>query len=145
MATRISLIRSIRQKEERAQIGYLVAPFARALIDVEKSCLVRLSEAARDAHQIQIALNSIVRAQRLEKVSTFEVSQEFASVLWRQKEQKLAVQFLKDLAMRPNAEIPSHDATDDKKKALLLARLVTKCSITSCQHSSEILPGCLDV
>jgi ataxia telangiectasia mutated family protein len=121
MATRISLIRSVRQKEEREQIGNLVSPFARALTDIEKSCLLRLSEAARAADQIQIALNSIVRAQRLERTQSFNVSQEFACVLWLQREQKLAVQYLKEIVTHQTI---SEDQVSPTKKALLLARLV---------------------
>jgi ataxia telangiectasia mutated family protein len=122
LATRVSLIHSVRQKEEREQIGNLLTPFAEALIDIEKKCLVRLSEAARIADQIQIALNSVVRSQKLERTPSFEVSEEFASVLWLHKEQKLAVQFLKQL-------LPRHDpgvlSDNEIKKALLLARLVS--------------------
>lgn len=123
MATRISLIRSIRQKEEREQIGTFIAPFARSLIEIEKKCLLRLCEAARDSNQFQIALNSVVRAQRLENTPTFEVSHEFANVLWLQKEQKLAVQFLKELVI-PGDAGTSPNLIDQTKKALLLARLV---------------------
>jgi ataxia telangiectasia mutated family protein len=127
MATRVSLIRSVRQKEERDQIGNLLSPFARGLIDVEKQCLLRLSEAARDAHQHQIALNSIVRAQRLERTTSFEVSQEFASVLWLQGEERLAVQFLKELLNKAEVGMPTQDKT---RSALLLARLVRRLSDT---------------
>jgi serine-protein kinase ATM len=123
MATRISLIRSVRQREQREQIGNLLAPFAEGLIEVEKQCLVRLSAAARESNQVQIALNSIVRAQGLEKDPTFEVSQEFASVLWLQREQKLAVQFLKDLVGHDGQPTRSELAAD-ANRAALLARLV---------------------
>lgn len=116
MATRISLIRSVSQREQREQIGTLKTPFARSLIEAEKTCLIRLAEAARAADQIQIALNSTIRAQALEDVSTFEVSQEFASVLWLQNEQKLAVQYLQGLVKEGSVE--------GFRKASLLARLV---------------------
>jgi len=72
---------------------------------------------------MQIALNSIVRAQGLEDIPTFEVSQEFANVLWLQREQKLAVQFLKDLVGRDNHAALS-DLTQKANEASLLARLV---------------------
>ena len=122
MATRISLVRSVRHKEERNQIGNWIAPFAQALIDLETRCLVRLSEAARVVNQVQVALNSIVRAQRVEEQTpSFEVSQEFAKVLWLQHEQKLAVQFLKEL-VRQAQEDASH--IDKTKKSLMLACLV---------------------
>jgi ataxia telangiectasia mutated family protein len=123
MATRISLIRSVRQKEQREQIGTLLAPFARDLIEVEKKCLVRLSAAAREANQQQIALNAIVRAQGLEDIPSFEVSQEFARVLWLQKEQKLAVQFLKDLISRTD-DASSSGLAEKERRAILLACLV---------------------
>ncbi|KIJ20941.1 hypothetical protein PAXINDRAFT_125515 [Paxillus involutus ATCC 200175] len=97
LATRASLIRSVRRKEERERIGDMITPFNSSLLELEKRCLVRLSVAARKSNKLQVALNSIVKARRLEGVSTHEVSQEFANVLWLQKEQKLAVQFLKDL------------------------------------------------
>lgn len=122
MATRMSLIRSLRQKEQRERIGDLVTPFIRSLIDVETRCLVRLSEAARDANQIQIALNSVVRAQTLENPPRPDVSQEFSSVLWFQKEEKLAVQFLERVI--PPEEAATQNPIAKSKRALLLARLV---------------------
>jgi ataxia telangiectasia mutated family protein len=119
LATRISLVRSVRQKEERKQIGSFVTPFVRGLVGLEKNCLVRLSIAARKSNQLQVALNSIVKAQQLEKNVSFEVAREFANVLWLQKEQKLAVQYLKELVNRE--ELGADGAVE---KALSLARLV---------------------
>ncbi|KAF5350235.1 hypothetical protein D9758_007817 [Tetrapyrgos nigripes] len=100
MATRISLVRSIRQKEQRQQIGTMVSPFSQLLLDVEKGCLLSLSKAARGAQQIQIALNSVLRAKKLETSPSFQSSEEFASVLWLDQEPKHAVESLKDL-LRP--------------------------------------------
>jgi ataxia telangiectasia mutated family protein len=122
MATRISLIRSVRRKEERQQIGAMVSPFCQCLVDVEKQCLIKLSQAAREAQQIQIALNSVIRAQKLERAPSLEVSVEFASVLRLHKEEKLAIQFLKDLDL---TRLPAAE------KAVILARLVS-LSWTSC-------------
>ena len=65
MATRISLLHSARQREERQQIGNMTTPFANSLKELEKRCLIRLSQAARGANQVQIALNSIMRAHKL--------------------------------------------------------------------------------
>ncbi|KAG1746583.1 uncharacterized protein EDB91DRAFT_1345361 [Suillus paluster] len=118
LATRISLVRSVRQKEERKQIGSFATPFIRGILDLEKRCLVRLSIAARKSNQLQVALNSIVKAQRLENNASFEVAREFANVLWLQKEQKLAVQYLKDLV---NGQELGPDGAVEK--ALSLARL----------------------
>lgn len=97
MTTRLALIRSVRRKEERQQIGNMGTPFMESLIDVEKRCLVRLSEAARQDGQMQLALNAIVRAQRLEHTASFNVSQEFANVLWLHKEEKPATEYLQAL------------------------------------------------
>lgn len=124
MATRISLVRSVREKEEREQIGNLVSPFVQNLVEVEKSCLLSLSEAAREAHNLQVALNSVVRAQKLEKQASSTVSQEFASVLWMHKEEKLAVQFLKELVLSSAEEIAKLGLDQKQKNAVLLARLV---------------------
>ncbi|KAJ4469561.1 hypothetical protein J3R30DRAFT_3551103 [Lentinula aciculospora] len=116
MATRISLIKSARRKEQRHQIGTMLSPFSRTLLEVEKQCLVRLSQAARETDQIQIALNSVIRAKNLEGVSSFAVTEEFASVLWAHKEEKHAVEYLKDL----RREMGNSDPT---WQAQVLARL----------------------
>ncbi|KAJ6518821.1 hypothetical protein C8R45DRAFT_1116532, partial [Mycena sanguinolenta] len=129
MATRISLVRSVRRKEERSQIGSMVSPFCQCLIDVEKQCLIKLSQAARDAQQIQIALNSVIRAQKLERVPSLEVSVEFASVLRLHKEEKLAIQFLKDLDITNLA---------GPEKAIILARLGTWMAEACLENSSDI-------
>ena len=134
LATRISLIRSVREKEEREQIGNLVTPFVKALIDVEKSCLLSMCKAARESLNLQVALNSIVRAQTLEQQPSSQVSQEYANVLWLHKEQKLAVQFLKDLVVSKPKEIQKLTPDTKLKNALLLARLVWLNSVKHMQR-----------
>lgn len=124
LATRISLIRSVREKEEREQIGNLVTPFVKALIDVEKSCLLSLSKSARESLNLQVALNSVVRAQTLEQQPSSLVSQEYANVLWLHNERKLAVQFLKDLVISKPKEIQKLSMESKLKNAVHLARLV---------------------
>lgn len=130
MATRISLLRSVRRNEERQQIGTLSTPFTQGLMDIEKGCLLRLSEAARDVNQIQIALNSVIRAQRLEKSSSFAVTQEFSNVLWRQKEEQVAVQLLERLVQHfPDSRSSTNATIEPAQKAVLLARLVRECMV----------------
>jgi ataxia telangiectasia mutated family protein len=124
LATRASLIRSVRRKEERERIGDMITPFNSSLLELEKRCLVRLSVAARKSNKLQVALNSIVKARRLEGVSTHEVSQEFANVLWLQKEQKLAVQFLKDLLFQQSKAL-SVGPEPAIERALSMVRLVS--------------------
>ena len=135
MATRVSLIRAARQKEERDQIGNIVSPFAQCLKEIEKKCLLQLSEAARAAGQVQIALNSVVHSQKLEEVATFDVSQEFASVLWLQREQKLAVQFLKELL---NSDHGAGTRIVTERKAQLLAQLVNISNFSTCLRSDAM-------
>ncbi|KAF7356584.1 Serine/threonine-protein kinase Tel1 [Mycena venus] len=129
MATRISLVRSVRRKEERMQVGALRSQFAQCLIDVEKECLIKLSQAAREAQQIQIALNSVIRAQKLERVPSLEVSVEFANVLRLHKEEKLAIQFLKDLDL---THLPAEE------KAIILARLGTWMAEACLENPTDI-------
>ncbi|KAF8659897.1 hypothetical protein AX16_001781 [Volvariella volvacea WC 439] len=120
MATRISLVRSLQQIEKRQQIGSLATQFGQVLTEVEKQCLLRLSSAARDAGQVQIALNSVIRARELESKPSFNVAQEFASVLWLQKEEKPAVQYLKDL-LDNNANVDG--SVSNIQRATLYTRL----------------------
>lgn len=117
------MIRSARRKEERERIGNMITPFNNSLLELEKRCLVRLSVAARKSNKLQVALNSIVKARRLEGISTHEVSQEFAHVLWLLNEQKLAVQFMKDLLLRQN-QITSSEPELVIERALSMSRLV---------------------
>lgn len=141
LATRLSLVRSVRQKEEREQIGELISPFTRTLIDVEKRCLVRLSVAARKSDQLQVALNSIVKAQQLEKTPSYEISQEFANVLWLQREQKLAVQFLKDLLSQKKAEPGSKPTIEE---AMTMARLGSWISEACMEKPTDIKQNLFD-
>lgn len=101
-----------------------MTPFVKALIDVEKSCLLSLSKAARESLNLQVALNSVVRAQALEQQPSSLVSQEYANVLWLHNERKLAVQFLKELVVSKPKETQKLSAEFKLKNAVLLARLV---------------------
>lgn len=134
-------MRSLRQREERHQIGTIVTPFVASLIDIEKKSLLCLSRAARASHQVQIALNSVIRAQRLTLKPSSEVSEEFANVLWLQKEEKLAVQFLQDLVNNSTNVQPA----DMPRKAMWLARLVNKYFIIVVMLLTYVLLGYLDV
>jgi serine-protein kinase ATM len=116
----------MRQREQREQIGRIVTPFAERLVDVEKRCLLRITEAARESRHLQVAMNSILSAQRLETESTPTVSQEFASVLWLHKEQKLAIQLLKQLLNVSRSPTTRTVAVEASCDATLLARLVSE-------------------
>jgi serine-protein kinase ATM len=87
---------------------------------MERQCLLRISEAARDAGQNQIALNSVIRAKHLDGVHRMNVSSEFANVLWMHNEEKRAVQMLKALRDESNPTVVKED-----KLAEINARLVS--------------------
>lgn len=124
MATRLSLLRAVRQREQRRQIGTLTTPFLARLIETEKDCFLRISEAARSSQHLQIALNSIIRARHLDRKSDTKVSLEYANVLWLQREHKLAVQYLKGLNHHNHQT--SQDSVDTQiQTASLLSRLVS--------------------
>ena len=124
MATRLSLIRSVRQKEQRDQIGDLTTPFCDALLDLEKSSLLCLSERSRDVNEAQIALNSVLRAQKLERRASPETTQEFANVWWLLKEPKLAIKALTSLSASVAVDKASPDVASKIRYAVMLARLV---------------------
>ena len=122
LATRISLLRSTRDREERTQIGDMSTPLTERLKAHETSYLLILSRAARDAGNSQIAINSVVKAQNLNGRQHFEVACEFANVLWLTKEPKMATEFLKGLLSTPPQLPPKTDSTS---RATLLALMVS--------------------
>lgn len=126
IATRLSLVQSVRNKEQREQIGTMLSSFSCSLLDLEKNCLVQLAAAAQNSNQVQAALNATVRAQQLEKTPSFAVSQQFANVLWLQQERKLASEFLRS-EMQRDGRIGalSQSVTENLQNAVNLARLVS--------------------
>lgn len=113
----MSLLRSTLRHE---QIGQHFTVFGHQLKDVERRCLVTLSQAARQSDKGQIALNAITEAQRLDTAPVFDVSEEFANVLWLQKEHRAAVEYLQSLANSTK----SSDLHDILRQSLILSRLV---------------------
>ncbi|KAI0766627.1 hypothetical protein BD413DRAFT_717411, partial [Trametes elegans] len=142
MTTRISLVHSVRQREERDQIGDLRSPFCDALLDLERACLLTLSSRARDASQVQVALNSVVRAEHVGKDRSSDVSREFANVLWLMKEPKLAVQSLSALVASDPSGMAIDDTSAMSRRASLLAQLGTWSSEASIKKPSQIVSEC---
>lgn len=139
MTTRVSLLHSVRQKEERQQIGNMATPLAKGLKELERRCLIRLSQAARDANHAQIALNSVMRAQKLDAQLSVDTAEEFANVLWEQKEQKAAIQYLQNI-IRPLDHDQDRDAHKTTHHALLRARLVRLFFRPENCHLKGLLP-----
>lgn len=125
MATRNVLLRSLRRQEQREQLGDMLTPFTRELLELESTNLISLSKAARSAGKGQVALNAIIQAQRLSNGDpTFDVSEEFAHVLWMLKEPTLAMQFLRNQVPHLQRSSLADDPSNMMRKALIYARLV---------------------
>ena len=112
-----------REKEERDQIGNLVILFLEVLIDIEKSCLLFLFKAAREALDPRVVLNSVVRAQALEQQLSSLVSRGYTNGLSLHNERKHAVRFLELVASKPK-EVQKLGAESELGSAVLLARSV---------------------
>ncbi|KAL7280718.1 hypothetical protein ACG7TL_005660 [Trametes sanguinea] len=140
MTTRVSLVHFLRQKEQREQIGDLRSPFHSALVNLEKASLLCLSERARSAGEAQVALNAVVRAQRLEKLPSPDVSREFANVLWLMKEPKLAIKSLGALVSPKDLVVD--DPSLALERATVLAQLGAWSAEASMQKPSQIVEEC---
>jgi serine-protein kinase ATM len=119
IATRMSLLRCTLRLE---RIGDILTPFGHQLRDVERRCLISLSRAAREAGKGQIALNAVTEAQKLDLSPVFDVSEEFANVLWLQNEHRAAVEYLRNLAA--NFQPSERDPDEVLCHSLILSRLV---------------------
>lgn len=99
-----------------------------AVAHIKKICHLQLSEAARNAGKLQIAINATTLAQRLEDGSdpSTVVSSEFANVLWIEEEHSLAIKLLQQaLEERPSARGAGSKAL---RRGLHLSLLVSFCA-----------------
>ncbi|CAE6507071.1 unnamed protein product [Rhizoctonia solani] len=101
VATRLSLLRANIHKNRAMQIGNIDSEDTKKLLEYEQDLLIKLSQAARDSQKNQIALNSIIRAGNDAQNNGFGFVQEYASVMWANQEQKMAVGFLRQFLGRP--------------------------------------------
>lgn len=118
-------------------MGDIATPTMLALSQAEFSSLLKLAQAARSNNRVQLALNSLQQAQTLvnDSVSSFELESEFASVLWLQGEQTIAVEHLRTV-MRNVAD----DPRIIRQRPALLSQLVSQLSrITHAKKLSELL------
>ncbi|KAI0330904.1 hypothetical protein GY45DRAFT_1323035 [Cubamyces sp. BRFM 1775] len=142
LTTRVSLVRSLRQKEQRDQIGDLRSAFCESLLDLERRSLLCLSERARDANEAQVSLNSVVQAQNLEQNPSSAVSREFSNVLWLMKEPKLAIKSLGALVTTPDNAMVLDDVSSTFTRATLLAQLGSWSAEASMKKPSQIVADC---
>ncbi|KZT10138.1 uncharacterized protein LAESUDRAFT_748044 [Laetiporus sulphureus 93-53] len=138
IATRASLLTAARQKEQREQIGNLLSSFCRCLVSIERRCLLRLSELARDANVSQISLNAVMKAQALGSHADSDVSLEFANVLWLMGEPKVAVQSLANLLVATLPDTSLRALHDKQHRAKLLSRMGTWTFEASLEKPEDI-------
>ncbi|GAA5895897.1 DNA-binding protein kinase TEL1 [Sporobolomyces salmoneus] len=113
LSTRISRLRSVRQQERLEAVGDAFdSPIYSIVRDQERACLIELSQAARQANRLQVALNSITTANTLvEDVQTIEVDRELAHVLWKHGEHTTAITLLNKVHERSGKRDPTIWAT----------------------------------
>lgn len=97
-----------------------------AVAQIQKTCHLQLSAAARNAGQLQIAVNATTLAQQIEGgiESSSAVSSEFASVLWLEKEHGLAIRLLQQTVeeqRRPSKSAASKTSKDALHLSLLVS------------------------
>jgi hypothetical protein len=117
----------------------MVSTFSQALLELEKNCFVQLASAAKNAGQIQMALNAIIRAQHLESSASFAVSQEFAKVLWAQGERKLATEYLKEVVTRNGLDGNIGEVAMDVLQNAMNVALLVSSDIHGCIIRIDIL------
>jgi hypothetical protein len=123
MSTRMALLRSARSRVQREQIGTLISPTAQRYLDAERKSLLQVAAGARESGHLQVALNAVIRAQSLETHVRTTVVEESSAVFWSLREQTVAIQSLKQLALPPGATQTQMDGITSH--ALVLARLVS--------------------
>ncbi|KAK4049560.1 Serine/threonine-protein kinase tel1 [Microbotryomycetes sp. JL201] len=103
LSSRITLLRHLQITEGADAVGDEFIPEAvTKLVNVERMCLLQLSQRARDSDNLQIALNAVTAAHRLVKHrdQANEVDAELAQVLWRQGEHGTAIELLEEVRNR---------------------------------------------
>jgi hypothetical protein len=128
---RISLVKSLRRREEAASLGDLPSAPLRELLETELSIHLAASKAARKAGRNQLALNSIVMATGLQemldedsnKFSNVELQEESAYVYWERTEHGMALSVLQQLldSLQTGRKAPPRF-----KVAHLLAQIVSR-------------------
>ncbi|KAK4047357.1 Serine/threonine-protein kinase tel1 [Microbotryomycetes sp. JL221] len=112
LSCRITMLRQIRSQEQASMIGDMdITPAAREAAEVERSCLLKLSERARTSGRLQVALNAVTMAHKLveeqSSSASYKVDEELAKVLWSQGEHSTAIRLLEEVSGKK----PSNVAT----------------------------------
>lgn len=130
-ATRLSLLQSVLKRGKTEQLGDLQSPLSLAVNKLRRGCLTGTAISAREADELQVALNCVVQAQTLERPPSLDVMEEFANVLWNQEEKKLATEILGDLIGDGSR---SYLSPSKGQRARVLARMVSNSTSSESGH-----------
>jgi ataxia telangiectasia mutated family protein len=121
-ATRLSIISSAVEREDKDLLGDLTTPQSEVLTMLRKACHLRLSALARKDGNLQAAVNAITAVQFLERGDrpSDHAQDEFSQVLWMQQEHALAIQHVQEMIEPMRAKPEVYLA----RLPVLLARLV---------------------
>ncbi|WWC73055.1 uncharacterized protein I206_107020 [Kwoniella pini CBS 10737] len=136
IATRLSLLRSGRQREEQNMLGDMLSPKAELLVSLEKKCHLRLAELAKEDDNIQASVNAITAVQQLEmgRTASDEAQDAFSHVLWAQHEHGLAIQHAQDLT----EEVKSKKPADPGRLAVLYGRIAHWTDLAKLKAASDV-------
>jgi ataxia telangiectasia mutated family protein len=125
MSVRLSLLRSQRRSFEASQMGDIPDVAALKIIEKETTTLLSLSQEARRASKLQIAMNSVTQAQQLSQdLTRSSVEEEFASLLWDLGDHATAIESLTNIVRARQADKSNgQQERDDLPLALALSRL----------------------
>ncbi|GAA5887702.1 hypothetical protein JCM16303_003731 [Sporobolomyces ruberrimus] len=135
LSTRISRLRTVRLQEQQEAVGDAFnSPIYSIVRDSERSCLIGLSRAAREAGQLQISLNAVTTAHTLvEDTESLEVDRELAHVLWDQGEHTAAIALLDKVNRR-----------SEEKDAMIWATLGVWIGDARLRSPSQVIQDCFD-
>nr|ODO03836.1 hypothetical protein L204_00175 [Cryptococcus depauperatus CBS 7855] len=134
-ATRLSLCRFIKQREQQDSIGEQLTHKSILAQNAERSCHINLCEMALQENNLQVAINSITALQSLDIGKENETQDFFCEVLWRQDEHALAIQLVQDLVNEAKGREPK-----DRRLPVLQGRLAHWTSKARLQPAMEIYP-----
>ncbi|EST09037.1 PIK-related kinase, FATC [Kalmanozyma brasiliensis GHG001] len=138
--TRQAVLEAARQRMQSHQIGDVLDGPAEQVARAERLLLVQLSRHSREHEKLQKAINATARAERIESAlgdGANLAREEFAAVLWDQKEHPPAIQLLSQIVDHL-AVTTQASAQQRRRGARLLALLAQWRATARSQHPREI-------
>lgn len=140
LRTRQLLLQAVRQRLQSDQIGDALDRPAEEIARVERLLLVQLSRQAREHEKLQKAINATARAESIEVAlgdGANLAREEFAAVLWDQKEHSPAMQLLSQIV--DDLGVTTRSTMQQKRRGARLLSLLAQWRATArSQHPREI-------